>query len=96
MTEVWSTLLGLKPDQIALSDNYFDLGGDSLSAMQAVQGMYQRTGKRGNARLLIFESLEQISRHYDEMPQEEIAAATTAKARGGFVKRLFGGLSRND
>ncbi|WP_449370529.1 amino acid adenylation domain-containing protein [Thiomonas sp.] len=94
MTEVWSSLLGLKPEQIALSDNYFDLGGDSLSAMQAVQGMYQRTGKRGNARLLIFESLEQISRHYDETPQDEVAV--TAKARGGFVKRLFGGLSRND
>jgi amino acid adenylation domain-containing protein len=96
MTEVWSTLLGLKPDQIALSDNYFDLGGDSLSAMQAVQGMYQRTGKRGNARLLIFESLEQISRHYDEMPQEDVAVAPTTKAKGSFVKRLFGGLSRND
>ncbi len=96
MTEVWSTLLGLRPDQIALSDNYFDLGGDSLSAMQAVQGMYQRTGKRGNARLLIFESLEQISRHYDEMPQEEVAVTATAKTKGGFVKRLFGGLSRSD
>jgi len=95
MAEIWSTLLGLRPDQIALSDNYFDLGGDSLSAMQAVQGMYERTGKRGNARLLIFESLEQIARHYDTMPEEEVASAHEAKPRGGLVKRLFSGLSRN-
>ncbi|MGC8506784.1 MAG: amino acid adenylation domain-containing protein [Thiomonas sp.] len=93
VAEVWSPLLGLKTELIALSDNFFDLGGDSLSAMQAVQGMAQRTGKRASARSLIFETLEQIARGYDDMPTERQEAQPQAKP--SLVKRLFGGLSRN-
>ncbi len=85
LTEVWSSLLGLQPAQIEPRDNYFDLGGDSLTAMQAVIRMYERTGKRANARLLIFESLEQIASSYDAMPSE-------AAQKPGLVRRLFGGL----
>ncbi len=87
LAEVWSALLGLKPGQIELQDNYFDLGGDSLTAMQAVIGMHERTGKRVNARLLIFETLGQIARHYDELEVETLT-------KPGLVKRLFGGLGR--
>ncbi|NNM65273.1 MAG: amino acid adenylation domain-containing protein [Burkholderiales bacterium] len=87
LAEIWSSLLGLKPEQIEPQDNYFDLGGDSLTAMQAVIGMHERTGKRANARLLIFETLGQIARHYDELEVETLS-------RPGLVKRLFGGLGR--
>ncbi|MHB9051554.1 MAG: condensation domain-containing protein, partial [Thiomonas delicata] len=87
LTEVWASLLGLQAAQIEPRDNYFDLGGDSLTAMQAVIRMYERTGKRANARLLIFESLEQIASSYDAMPSE------TAH-KPGLVRRLFGGLHR--
>jgi amino acid adenylation domain-containing protein len=92
LAEVWSSLLGLKPEQIELQDNYFDLGGDSLTAMQAVIGMHERTGKRANARLLIFETLGQIARHYDEL---DVEIPADAQAKPGLVKRLFGGLGRS-
>ncbi|SCC91285.1 Amino acid adenylation domain protein [Thiomonas sp. X19] len=88
LSEVWAGLLGLKPEQIEPQDNYFDLGGDSLTAMQAVIGMHERTGKRANARLLIFETLGQIALHYDAL---EVEALT----KPGLVKRLFGGLGRS-
>ncbi|MDE2255020.1 MAG: acyl carrier protein, partial [Betaproteobacteria bacterium] len=81
--EVWASVLGLPPDQVAAQDNFFDLGGDSLSAMRAVQNMFERTGKRANARILIFQTLEQIARHYDEM-------AIEAPTKPSLLRRLFG------
>jgi acyl carrier protein len=89
LVDVWSSLLGLQPDQIDLQDNHFDLGGDSLTAMQAVIRMHERTGKRVNANLLIYESLGQIGRRYDELEVETPAEAVT---KSGLVKRLFGGM----
>ena len=82
--DVWASVLGMPPDHVVLQDNFFDLGGDSLSAMRAVQGMFERTGKRANARVLIFQNLEQIARHYDEM-------AIEAAAKPSLLRRLFGG-----
>jgi non-ribosomal peptide synthetase component F len=81
--DVWASVLGLPPDQVAAQDNFFDLGGDSLSAMRAVQNMFERTGKRANARILIFQTLEQIARHYDEM-------AIEAPTKPSLLRRLFG------
>ncbi|KAK5987041.1 Nonribosomal peptide synthetase GRA1 [Cladobotryum mycophilum] len=34
--DLWADNLGLDPDSIGLDDNYFQLGGDSISAMQLV------------------------------------------------------------
>ena len=84
MRDVWASVLGLPPDQVVAQDNFFDLGGDSLSAMRAVRHMFERTGKQANARILIFQNLEQIARHYDEIA---IASAT----KPGLLRRLFGG-----
>jgi Phosphopantetheine attachment site. len=92
LAEVWASLIGLEPAQINSQNNYFDLGGDSLTAMQAVIGMYERTGKRVNANLLIYESLGQIARRYDEL---EVEASPETQAKPGLVKRLFGGLGRS-
>ena len=94
LADVWSSLLGLQPEQVRVQDNYFDLGGDSLTAMRAVIQMYERTGKRVNANFLIYESLGQIGQRYDDL---SIDTAGEAKADGkaGLVKRLFGVLGRS-
>ncbi|WP_081858073.1 non-ribosomal peptide synthetase [Thiomonas sp. FB-Cd] len=81
--DVWASVLGLPLDQVVTQDNFFDLGGDSLSAMRAVQHMFERTGKRANARILIFQNLEQIARHYDGM-------ALDASTKPSLLRRLFG------
>ncbi len=92
LAEIWSPLLGISPNEITPQDNYFDLGGDSLTALQIIAQLYERTGKRANARLLVFESFEQFARKLDDQSPEVSAAATP---KGGLIKRLFGGLSRN-
>ncbi len=86
---VWARVLNMPAEQIALSDNFFDLGGDSLSAMQAIAEMQSATGKRIAARSLIFESLEQIAALYDAAPVEP-AAAAVPEQKAGLLGRLFG------
>jgi aryl carrier-like protein len=94
LAEVWSSLLGMQPTQLNAQDNYFDLGGDSLTAMQAVIRMYERTGKRVNANFLIYESLGQIGQRYDALAVDTTDVAKPDE-KAGLVKRLFGGLGRS-
>ncbi|CUA98539.1 amino acid adenylation domain [Thiomonas bhubaneswarensis] len=91
LAEIWSPLLGIPAGDIQPQDNYFDLGGDSLSALQVIAQLHARTGRRVDARLLVFESFEQFARKLDT---SKIEAPVAAARKGGLVKRLFGGLSR--
>ena len=81
---VWSDLLGLDAGHIGLGDNFFDIGGDSLRAMEVIARMQRATGKRANPRVLIFETLEQVAAGYDIL---EIDAPRKA---GGLLGKLFG------
>jgi non-ribosomal peptide synthetase component F len=79
---VWCRELKIK--SVAVDDNFFDLGGHSLVAMQVMAAMETATGKRVNPQRFIFETLEQIAKGYEE------ATATVATAeQPGTVKRLF-------
>jgi amino acid adenylation domain-containing protein len=80
LAEIWRA--ELKLPSIMIRDNFFDLGGHSLSAMQVMARMEKSTGKRINPQRFIFETLAQISKAYDEteMPVVE---------KTGTVKRLF-------
>ncbi|TFW03103.1 amino acid adenylation domain-containing protein, partial [Oxalobacteraceae bacterium OM1] len=84
LAEVWGELLKLT--DIRVDDNFFDLGGHSLLAMQAVLAMETRTGKRLNPRRMIFETLRQVARAYDEMEAQQ--------PKQGVLNRVFGGLLR--
>jgi amino acid adenylation domain-containing protein len=94
LTAVWANLLNLPPEDVRLQDNFFDLGGDSLSAMQVITQMHDKTGKRIQIQSLIFESLQQIALQYDNataMFEPTGAGATTAQAnKPGLLRRLFG------
>jgi amino acid adenylation domain-containing protein len=61
---IWQDLL--KTRDITTQDNFFDIGGDSLLAMQAMVAMEAKTGKRVDRSRYIFETLGQIARAYDE------------------------------
>src|SRR5690606_20024824 len=58
---VWARLLGLEPEQVSATDNFFDRGGHSLLAMRAVNAINKRTGWQLTVRHLIFENLTQIA-----------------------------------
>ena len=82
LAEVWCELLQL--DAVRPEDNFFDLGGHSLLAMRVVLAMETRTGKRLNPARLIFESLRQLARAYDQV--------TVDAPKPGIVNRLLSGL----
>jgi amino acid adenylation domain-containing protein len=82
LAAVWEELLKLPG--IRVDDNFFDLGGHSLLAMQSILVMETRTGKRLNPRRMIFETLRQVARAYDELQVEA--------PKAGMLNRMFSGL----
>jgi amino acid adenylation domain-containing protein len=92
LAEIWQTLLGVA--EIELGDNFFDLGGSSLLAMQAIEQFAQRNGKRITARRYVFETLGQLALAYDtEAATSDPAAAAAAPERRGLFSKI-GGLMR--
>jgi len=88
LAEVWQELLGVTP---APQDNFFDLGGTSLMAMNAVVKLEQRIGKQISPRRYVTETLAQLAAAYDNAGSvAEVTAATKVEpaASGGFMKRL--------
>ena len=82
---VWSELLGvaaLGPD-----DNFFDLGGHSMLAMQAIARIEKLTGTRLGPQRFILESLGQLAHGLD-------AAAAARPRASGIVRRLWRSLGR--
>lgn len=80
LAEIWCRELNIK--RVAVDDNFFDLGGHSLIAMQVMTAMQTRTNKRVNPQKFIFETLGQIAKAYEDA-QPEIAEVP------GAMKRLF-------
>jgi acyl carrier protein len=58
---IWSALLGIDVAQIAPTDNFFDLGGSSLLAMQAVAEAERKLGAKVDPRRYVYESLRQLA-----------------------------------
>lgn len=73
LIDTWRELLGI--DHVLPNDNFFDLGGTSLMAMQAVAKLEQRLGKRVSARRYVFESLGQLAAAYDQADATPAAPA---------------------
>jgi amino acid adenylation domain-containing protein len=61
LAELWADLVGIKPESIGASDNFFDVGGHSLLALQAIARIHARTGVRLEARAMFLNSLSQIA-----------------------------------
>jgi acyl carrier protein len=85
---VWSELLGMS--HIGRNDNFFDLGGTSLTAMQAVLKLEQQIGKQISPRRYVSETLAQLAVAYDATgaAQPAAAPAEAAEPAPGLMKRL--------
>jgi amino acid adenylation domain-containing protein len=79
----WQSLLKIK--EIGRQDNFFDLGGNSLLAMNAVALAERHFGSKVDARRYVFESLAQLAKAYEE------SQVGTAVGKVGLLSRIFGG-----
>jgi amino acid adenylation domain-containing protein len=87
LARIWAELLGLDAGQIQASDNFFDLGGNSLLVMQAVTAMEQKLGLKVDPRRYVYESLRQLAA---TTGSDAAAAPAAAKAEAPAKSRLFG------
>ncbi|WP_431276766.1 acyl carrier protein [Variovorax ureilyticus] len=58
---MWASQLGIDVNDIRASDNFLDLGGDSLLAMRVIQQAEQALGFRVEPRRYVFETLGQLA-----------------------------------
>ncbi len=82
MAGVWAAVL--KVSVVERGDNFFDLGGNSLLAMQAVAQAEQHFKTKVHEQRYVFETLAQLAQAY----QQDVAQVTTEKK--SLIGRLFG------
>jgi amino acid adenylation domain-containing protein len=95
LAQIWADVIGIDVGDIRTSDNFFDLGGDSLLVLRAVQQAAQTLGYRVEPRRYLFENLGQIASSAPSAPHgvpsefAELAAGTAAQAhRSGLLGTL--------
>jgi acyl carrier protein len=86
LAEIWSGLLGIAPAQISGSDNFFDVGGNSLLAMQAVADTERRLGVKVDPRRYVYESLGQLAAASSGVNPAATAAAGAGDAEAGLSR----------
>jgi hypothetical protein len=96
LAAIWASLLGIDVQQIHADDNFFDLGGNSLLVMQAVEMMQRELNYAVDPRRYIHETLGTLSRARP-LANADVALATPPTdgptARSGlrrFLDRLGG------
>lgn len=105
LAQVWAGVVGIDVNDIRASDNFFDLGGDSLLVLRAVQQTELLLGYRVEPRRYLFENLGQIAASStfqpvqttgpDSIPSElQGLPAAATPPRGGLLGRAFGGWLR--
>src|SRR6202008_2704158 len=98
-------VVGIDVNDIRASDNFFDLGGDSLLVLRAVQQTELLLGYRVEPRRYLFENLGQIAASStfhpvhtagpDSIPSElQGLPAAATPPRGGLLGRALGGWLR--
>jgi amino acid adenylation domain-containing protein len=70
----------LGPRPVAVTDNFFRLGGHSLLLFELLARLEKRTGKRLEARSLLLNTLAQAAAELGEVAPQEVAAAPRAPA----------------
>ena len=105
LAQLWASTLDIDVNDIRASDNFFDLGGDSLQAMRAVEQSEQTLGFRIEPRRYVFESLGQLAAAPVATAGGGDARPTTGRGaleperpakRGGLLGRMFSGLGRKN
>ena len=96
LAQVWASVLHMDVNDIYPTDNFFDLGGDSLLAMRAMQQAEQVLGLKVEARRYVFESLAQLAAGATTMPMtaQIPAAATVQEAPRSLFRRVRSAFGR--
>ena len=93
LARIWAELLDIDPTHVTPRDNFFDLGGDSLLAMRAVEAAGRQLGFRIDARRYFYENLAQLANAEAAVtiaPAGAAAVARKEESGGGLLKRMFG------
>ena len=94
LAQLWASAIGIDVNDIRGSDNFFDLGGDSLLAMRVIQQAEELLGLRTEPRRYVFENLMQLATRAAPAGNAEAAESPPppAPARGlfGRMKSLWG------
>jgi hypothetical protein len=77
LAKIWAGLLDIDIAKVSPRDNFFDLGGNSLLAMRAVEASGRMLGFRIDARRYFYENLAQLA---SETGRQSAASATAAAA----------------
>ena len=93
LARIWSELLDVDLTHVSPRDNFFDLGGDSLLAMRAVEAAGRTLGFRIDARRYFYESLAQLA-NSEAAVTVAPAAAPPAERSGGLFKRVLTAIGR--
>ncbi|MGW2089826.1 amino acid adenylation domain-containing protein [Streptomyces sp. NPDC001880] len=77
MTRIWQEVLG--SDDVSPTDSFFDLGGDSISAIQVVNRVRTLLGIEVDVLTVFeYETPEALTGHLEELPAEQAGTATAA------------------
>ncbi len=93
VSEVWKEVLGV--DQISVYDNFFDLGGHSLTAVQVTGKLESKTGLKIDPALIRFQTLGQLAASYDEMQIQKDIIPVPAQTEIGLTQRIFRAFKRS-
>ncbi|MET0540855.1 MAG: condensation domain-containing protein, partial [Variovorax sp.] len=97
LAQIWASALNIDVNEVRASDNFFDLGGDSLLAMRLIQQAEQELGFRIEPRRYLFESLGQLASAEagTKIEPAEALLYDAAPQRRGLLGRVLGWGRRN-
>jgi predicted RNA methylase len=88
-------LLGIDAAQISSKDNFFDLGGNSLLAMQALAESERRLALKTDPRRYVYETLQQLAAGASSQDiSEQVQASASPQSEPKLLSRLFGRIGR--
>ena len=93
LAQIWASVMNIDVNDIRASDSFFDLGGDSLLAMRAIQESQRVLGFRVEPRRYVFESLAQLASPAAALSGAEVPAQAPTPPRG-VIGRIFSGWGR--
>ncbi|WP_077000520.1 non-ribosomal peptide synthetase [Variovorax sp. KK3] len=90
LAKIWADVLKIEVSDIRPSDNFFDLGGDSLLAMRVIQLAERALGFRTAPPRYVFETLGQLASTADKAPADDGTDHVSRPSRSLF-DRVFSG-----
>jgi amino acid adenylation domain-containing protein len=85
---IWQEALGL--EGVSVHDNFFEIGGHSLLAMQVISRIKSETGVQLNPRIILLNTLEQIAgQHFQESGKTAVANGQEKPQAGTAAGRLL-------